>query len=52
MGHASRIYFSRYLGKSVAKLDSSTKAPGEYSSFHSSSFQWSMSGLSQGLSRR
>ena len=55
-GQTSRRYFSRYLGKRVAKDDSSRRRPpGRLSpavSSHGLTDQWSMSGLSHGLSRR
>lgn len=55
-GHTSRRYFSRYLGKRVAKDDSSRRRPpGRMSpavSSHGLTDQWSISGLSHGLSRR
>ena len=55
-GHTSLRYFSRYLGKRVAKDDSSRRRPpGRVSPDVSSQGlmdQWSMSGLSHGLSRR
>jgi hypothetical protein len=62
MGQTSRRYFSRYLGKSVAKELSSSRLgmprflPGvlssSTSSCHGSTFQWSMSSESHGLSLR
>ena len=49
-GQTSLKYFSLYLGNNVAKDDSSRRFPFRLSGFHSSSFQWSISSVSQGLS--
>ena len=50
-GQDALRYVSRYLGKRVAKLDSSVKVPPRFcSGVKASSFQWSISSVSHGLS--
>lgn len=49
IGHTSLKYFSRYLGNSVAKDDSSANGPVMSSGLNSSIFQWSISSVSQAI---
>jgi hypothetical protein len=51
-GHTSRKYFSRYLGNKVAKELSSNGASKGSAAVTGAIAQWSMSGVSHGLSLR